>query len=94
MQIRRSKIIGFCTGVRHAVKMAEENPGAYIAGGQLVHNPLEIKRLSEKFNVVPAEDISRIPSSATAVIRAHGIAEAEEDGLSARGVKIAAGRLS
>ncbi|MDR1027279.1 MAG: 4-hydroxy-3-methylbut-2-enyl diphosphate reductase [Rickettsiales bacterium] len=87
MEIRKTKVIGFCGGVRRAIKMAEDNPGAYIAAGEIVHNPHETARLLRDFDVGPLE-IDAIPNGGTALIRAHGIGEAEQKSMEARGIKI------
>ena len=68
--------------------MAEQNRGAYVTGGEIVHNPLETRRLAEDFAITPAPDVAKIPSGATALIRPHGITEAAENELRSRKVNI------
>ncbi len=87
MEIRKTKVIGFCGGVRRAIKLAEENAGAYIAGGDIIHNPNEVERLKHDFSVV-ATDVDKIPSGKVAVIRAHGISKADQKLMEGRGIKI------
>lgn len=87
MEIRKTKVIGFCGGVRRAIKLAEENAGAYIAGGDIIHNPNEVERLRRDFGVV-ATDVNKIPSGKVAVIRAHGISKAEQKSMEDRKIKI------
>jgi len=88
MEISRSRIIGFCTGVKRAVEMAEQNRGAYVTGDALLHNPLETRRLAKDFAITPAPDVSAIPAGATALIRPHGVEESAENELRVRGVHI------
>ncbi|MCL2017808.1 MAG: 4-hydroxy-3-methylbut-2-enyl diphosphate reductase [Alphaproteobacteria bacterium] len=87
MQIERTKIIGFCSGVRRAIKMAEQERNAYIAGGEIIHNPQETTRLKKEFNINPSK-ISDIPHGSTAIIRAHGIGEAEQKSMKDKNIKI------
>jgi 4-hydroxy-3-methylbut-2-enyl diphosphate reductase len=68
--------------------LAQQNPNTSIVGGELIHNPSETARLSAEFNVNPAPDADTIPSSSAALIRAHGISNAVEKSLAARGIKI------
>ena len=86
MQIRRSKVIGFCAGVRRAVTMAEANPNSFVVGGDIVHNPFEVSRLEKNYNIVGAPDIADVND--TAIIRAHGVAESVISELNNRDVKI------
>jgi len=88
MEIKRSRNIGFCAGVRRTVEMAEQNRGAYVTGDELLHNPHETRRLAEDFAITPAPDMTKIPSGATALIRPHGITESAENELRTRKVNI------
>ena len=55
MEIRKTKIIGFCNGVRKAIQIAENHPNSYIVGGEIIHNPHENKRLEKNFNIIAKE---------------------------------------
>ena len=53
MKVIRSKIMGFCAGVRRAVNVAnkalEENDnGQVYTFGPLIHNPIALKKFEEK----------------------------------------------
>jgi len=78
MQIIVSKHIGFCSGVKRCVKLAEEyiNKGYKVfAYGELLHNEKEIERL-KKLGLEVIEDIEelkKINENVVLVIRTHGI---------------------
>ena len=79
---------GFCFGVRRAIKIAENNPGSVIIGGEIIHNADEVARLKNDFGVIPQENGSYIAGGQTAIIRAHGIPKEMEQELRDRGVII------
>ena len=78
IKIIKAKNMGFCFGVNRAVKMTEKllarEEKAYILG-PLIHNPQEVKRLSDKGAAV-INDLSSAKEG-TIVIRSHGIAPDE-----------------
>jgi 4-hydroxy-3-methylbut-2-enyl diphosphate reductase len=86
--IERAKVLGFCAGVSRAVKMAQKNPGSYVVGGDLVHNPCEADRLKFDCNITSAENPDSIPAGSSAIIRAHGISKKIEDDLINRRVSV------
>ena len=66
---------GFCFGVRRAVELAEEalDRGEKIhCLGKIVHNPVEVRRLSEKGLIYIDHDEFSQLQNATVLIRAHG----------------------
>ena len=75
MKIIFTKNIGFCSGVKRAIEIAEislkEDPKPIQFLGNLVHNELVMKALIKKGGKI-ISDPGKIHSS-TAIIRAHGI---------------------
>jgi 4-hydroxy-3-methylbut-2-enyl diphosphate reductase len=72
MEVKLAKSLGFCFGVKRAIKLAQENPNS-VTIGPLIHNPKEINRLKEGFNVGVVENIDEIKDTKKAIIRTHGI---------------------
>jgi len=78
MQIIISKYIGFCSGVKRCIKLAEEYISKgykVLAYGELLHNEKEIERL-KKLGLDIIEDIQelkRINDKIALIIRTHGI---------------------
>jgi len=82
---------GFCAGVARAVEIVESalsRHGAPVfVRHEIVHNRFVVERL-ERLGAVFVEDLAEVPSGATIVFSAHGVAravvaEAEERGLAA-----------
>ncbi len=73
MLIKKAKSYGFCFGVKRAVEIAENSQNA-VTLGPLIHNPLEIKRLAENYNVKFVNSLDEINKNIKRVIvRTHGI---------------------
>jgi 4-hydroxy-3-methylbut-2-enyl diphosphate reductase len=73
MKIEKARSYGFCFGVKRAVEIAEESKDA-VTLGPLIHNPLEIERLSKNYNVKYIDSIEDIDENIKRVIvRTHGI---------------------
>jgi 4-hydroxy-3-methylbut-2-enyl diphosphate reductase len=75
IKIEIAKKAGFCFGVQRAVDLVEEvlqdNKRVYCLG-DLVHNPVVIKRLTKKgFRII--DDLKDLPEDAVFVIRSHGM---------------------
>jgi len=74
MEIYKSKVMGFCYGVRRALKIAENAADSGIPAvtlGPIIHNPQVVGRLAEK-GVPPADTIDEITDK-TVIIRSHGV---------------------
>jgi 4-hydroxy-3-methylbut-2-enyl diphosphate reductase len=75
MEITIDKNSGYCFGVEFAIKMAEdemEHSEKLYCLGDIVHNDMEVKRLSEKgLEVIDREQLSQL-SDCKVLIRAHG----------------------
>ncbi|MCE5197229.1 MAG: bifunctional 4-hydroxy-3-methylbut-2-enyl diphosphate reductase/30S ribosomal protein S1 [Negativicutes bacterium] len=75
MEIRRAEYLGFCSGVRQAVDLAEKHlaqNGQLYALGALVHNPRLIAGLAEK-GMQTVDEPDALPDHAAVILRAHGV---------------------
>jgi 4-hydroxy-3-methylbut-2-enyl diphosphate reductase len=70
LKVVQAKTAGFCYGVKRAVALAMQNPGAYCLGS-LVHNCEVTRRLSD-FGIRTAESVDKLPDGAAVIIRSHG----------------------
>jgi 4-hydroxy-3-methylbut-2-enyl diphosphate reductase len=88
MLIKKAKSYGFCFGVKRAVEIAEDSKNA-VTLGPLIHNPLEIKRLAENYNVNYVDSIDKIDENIKRVIvRTHGIPKKDLQKLKEKKVEI------
>ena len=86
--LKRAKGLGFCPGVRRAIRLAEEalQRGSIVyVIGDLIHNEGEMARLKE-MGLKVAKDVEEIPSNSFMLVRAHGsppqlLKRAEEKGI-------------
>lgn len=75
MQVTIDKNSGYCFGVEFAIKMAEdemEDKEPLYCLGDIVHNDMEVKRLTEKGLVVIDREKLQGLSNCKVLIRAHG----------------------
>jgi 4-hydroxy-3-methylbut-2-enyl diphosphate reductase len=75
MEVNIDKNSGYCFGVEFAIKMAEdemENKEPLYCLGDIVHNDMEVKRLSAKGLVVIDREQLQELSNCKVLIRAHG----------------------
>ena len=75
MQVTIDKNSGYCFGVEFAIKMAEdemEDKEPLYCLGDIVHNDMEVKRLTEKGLVVIDREKLQELSNCKVLIRAHG----------------------
>jgi len=77
LKIELAKSYGFCFGVKRAIEIAEKSSGA-VTYGELIHNPLEINRLQNDYNVGLAKNLDDIKSD-TVIIRTHGITKEDKE---------------
>jgi 4-hydroxy-3-methylbut-2-enyl diphosphate reductase len=91
----RSKVLGFCMGVRRAVSMAEEELGA-VKGesrvytlGPLIHNPKVLLELENRgMESLNNGIFPKNPQNCSIIVRAHGIKPQIEAELRGRGARI------
>jgi 4-hydroxy-3-methylbut-2-enyl diphosphate reductase len=90
MKVLKTKNIGFCFGVKRAIKMAlkeaEGNKDRVYTIGPIIHNPQMVNILKEK-GVVPVNDVSLIKDGIV-VFRTHGIKKEEEEYIGKSGLKV------
>jgi 4-hydroxy-3-methylbut-2-en-1-yl diphosphate reductase len=72
LKIELAKSLGFCFGVKRAIKIAEDAKDAHTFG-PLIHNSLENERLKRDFNVGLIENIDELQDNSRVIIRTHGI---------------------
>ncbi|MDR3264032.1 MAG: 4-hydroxy-3-methylbut-2-enyl diphosphate reductase [Clostridiales bacterium] len=94
MKIITAKNIGFCPGVRHAVKTAldaaaevKQKGGRIFSFGYIIHNAQVVGRL-EREGIRVTETLEELQPGDTVVIRAHGVSPEIYDGLKAVGAEI------
>lgn len=93
MKVVRSKILGFCAGVRRAVLAAEkaldEKSGQVYTLGPLIHNPVALNKLAERnLKILDESEISLLNQNDTVIIRAHGVPPETENAIREKGVNV------
>jgi 4-hydroxy-3-methylbut-2-enyl diphosphate reductase len=96
MKVLKAGVLGFCMGVRRAVKMAEaelaKKDRRVFTMGPLIHNPQTLASLKDRgVRVLSEEDLASEDLSlegAVVIIRAHGVSPAVEEELKNRGARI------
>jgi 4-hydroxy-3-methylbut-2-enyl diphosphate reductase len=93
MKIIRAKVIGFCMGVRRAVKIAytqaESPKGKVYTLGPLIHNPNVLEDLKRRgVAILDEADLPENLSGAVVIIRAHGVSPQTEAELCKRGAVV------
>ena len=90
MNVVKTKNIGFCFGVKRAIKMvlkaADETGGKVFTIGPIIHNPQMVDLLKGK-GVVPVDDVHQVKEG-TVVFRTHGIRKEEEEYIRNTGLRI------
>ncbi len=74
MEIYKADVMGFCYGVKRAMKIAENAANSGIRAvtyGPIIHNPQVVGRLAEK-GVRPVENLDEVTDE-TVIIRSHGV---------------------
>jgi len=77
LKIELAKSYGFCFGVKRAIEIAQNSSGA-VTYGELIHNPLEISRLKNEYNVGLVKNLNEI-STKKVIIRTHGITKTDKE---------------
>jgi 4-hydroxy-3-methylbut-2-enyl diphosphate reductase len=90
VKIKVAKSAGFCWGVKRAVNIAVNSIGktkkTYCLG-ELIHNKREVERL-KKLGMEFIEDMEKLESGNTVVIRSHGVSPKVMDFLKRKGLNI------
>ncbi|MDR2363283.1 MAG: 4-hydroxy-3-methylbut-2-enyl diphosphate reductase [Spirochaetaceae bacterium] len=91
MKVIRARVLGFCMGVRRAVKLALDEAAdvskAVYTLGPLIHNPQVLEALKNR-GVEILEKAEGDLTGATVLIRAHGVSPQVEKKLLAAGARI------
>jgi len=90
MKIDRAKILGFCGGVRRAVRMIESElaeRGPLHTLGAIVHNAHVVDALAEN-GARMARSLDEVPESGTVAITAHGAGEEVYAEIERRGLRL------
>ncbi len=82
MKIIKAQEMGFCFGVRRAIRRAEHAINIIPASdiymlGEIIHNPQVTKKFKEK-GITVVEEISEVPSHKYLITRAHGVSKNEK----------------
>jgi 4-hydroxy-3-methylbut-2-enyl diphosphate reductase len=82
---------GFCSGVRHAIAMAEEavaaSAGPVYCLHELVHNRLVVERLAAS-GMKFVSSLGEVPDGGTVLFSAHGVAPSVRDEAARRGLNV------
>ncbi len=85
MKVIFSKHLGYCSGVKRAIELAESNLPSVCTLGELTHNEQVIRSLEQKG--IKAADIDDLTADKV-VIRSHGVGKSEQEKLMASGRQI------
>ncbi|HVN97064.1 MAG TPA: 4-hydroxy-3-methylbut-2-enyl diphosphate reductase [Syntrophorhabdaceae bacterium] len=90
MKVLKTENIGFCFGVKRAVKMvlkhAEKTNETVHTIGPIIHNPQMVNILKEK-KVIPVDNVFEVKNGVV-VFRTHGIKKEEEEYIRKTGLKV------
>ena len=87
MEIFLADYLGFCYGVKRAIKIAKENAdGKCCTLGPIIHNPQMVERLKAE-GVNSADSLDDIDEG-TVIIRSHGVGPKVYEKIKAKGLKI------
>lgn len=87
MEVILSECLGFCYGVKRAIKIAEEHAdGKSCTLGPIIHNPQMVERLRLK-GIGTVEDLTAMEEG-TIIIRSHGVGPQVYEEAKARGLKV------
>ena len=87
MEVILSECLGFCYGVKRAIKIAEEHAdGKSCTLGPIIHNPQMVERLKSK-GVGAVDDLTAMEED-TIIIRSHGVGPQVYEEAKAKGLKV------
>ena len=94
LQVIRASVLGFCMGVRRAVRLACAEAGRAQAGkvcsfGPLIHNPQALEELKRRgVEILDGSTLPENLSGVSVIIRAHGVSPQTEADLRRRGAAL------
>ena len=87
MEVILAEYLGFCYGVKRAIKIAREHAdGKSCTLGPIIHNPQMVERLKNE-GVGTIEDLSEL-AEGTVIIRSHGVGPEVYEKIKARGLEV------
>ena len=87
MEVILSECLGFCYGVKRAIRIAEEHAdGKSCTLGSIIHNPQMVERLRQK-GVGVVEDLTAMEEG-TIIIRSHGVGPQIYEEAKAKGLNL------
>ncbi|MBR4904215.1 MAG: 4-hydroxy-3-methylbut-2-enyl diphosphate reductase [Selenomonadaceae bacterium] len=87
MEVILSECLGFCYGVKRAIKIAEEHAdGKSCTLGPVIHNPQMVERLRQK-GIGVVEDLTAMEEG-TIIIRSHGVGPQIYEEAKAKGLNL------
>ena len=89
MEVILAEYLGFCYGVKRAIRLARESATEKNAStlGPIIHNPQMVARLEEE-GVGSVDMVSEVPDGGTIIIRSHGVGPAVYEEANARPIKV------
>lgn len=74
MEVILAEYLGFCYGVKRAIRLARESAESGNAStlGPIIHNPQMVARLEEE-GVGSVDSVDEVPDGGTVIIRSHGV---------------------
>lgn len=89
LEVLLADYLGFCYGVKRAIKIARENAapdGSACTLGPIIHNPQMVERLKEE-GVGTVSALSDMPRGGRVIIRSHGVGPETYDRAEAMGLE-------
>ena len=87
MEVILAEHLGFCYGVKRAIKIAKKNAGGKSCTlGPIIHNPQMVERLKSE-GVGMTEDLNSV-SEGTIIIRSHGVGPQTYEEIQRRGLNL------
>ncbi len=90
VKVRLARNSGFCFGVKRAINMAMKaapESDNIVTLGPIIHNPQMVEKLKEH-GIDHVHSVDEIPSSATVIIRSHGVTRETLDLLHSKNLRI------
>ena len=75
MEIYKAKVLGFCYGVKRAMKIVNDTSQEgqpVVTLGPLIHNPQAVKRLMNR-GVRSVNNLEEVKNKEIVIIRSHGV---------------------
>ena len=74
MEVILAEYLGFCYGVKRAIRLARDSAESGNAStlGPIIHNPQMVARLEEE-GVGSVDSVDEVPDGGTVIIRSHGV---------------------